>query len=67
MTVHHEDPWLAIHVGDCRDVLIDLNPAYADQQLARAARGWDARAPIRDDEPTEAPPDSWLAALEATA
>ena len=36
MNAFHHDPWLTIHGGDCRAVLIDLNPEYLQQQLRRA-------------------------------
>jgi DNA modification methylase len=26
MTVHHQDPWLTVHVGDCRAVLATMEP-----------------------------------------
>jgi hypothetical protein len=35
MIIAHQDDWLTIHQGDCRAVLIDLNPDYIDQQLKR--------------------------------
>ena len=26
MSVHHQDPWLTVHVGDCRAVLATMEP-----------------------------------------
>lgn len=36
--IHHTDDWLTIHGGDARAILIDLNPAYLEQQMRRNAQ-----------------------------